>query len=88
MTRGYIGVSIQDITDDLAQSLSLKVKKGTVVSDVVEGGPADKAGIKRGDVIIAFDNHEVKDSHELLRPWLPRRWTARPLCASSGTERR
>ena len=65
VTRGYIGVSIQDITDDLAQSLSLKVKKGTVVSDVVEGGPADKAGIKRGDVITAFDNHEIKDSHEL-----------------------
>ncbi len=65
VTRGYIGVSIQDITDDLAQSLSLKVKKGTVVSDVVEGGPAEKAGIKRGDVITAFDNHEIKDSHEL-----------------------
>jgi len=65
VTRGYIGVSIQDVTEDLAQSLNLKVKKGAVVTEVVEGGPAQDAGIKRGDVIITFDNHEIKDRHEL-----------------------
>ncbi len=65
VTRGFIGVNIQDVTDDLAQSLSLKVKKGALVSEVVEGGPADKAGVKRGDVITGFNGHEIKDSHEL-----------------------
>jgi len=65
VTRGYIGVNIQDITDDLAKSLNLKTKKGALVADVVEGGPAEKAGVKRGDVITGFNHHEIADSHEL-----------------------
>jgi serine protease Do len=65
VTRGYLGVNIQNITDDLAASLSLKSKKGALVSDVVQGSPAEKAGVKRGDVIVACDRKEVTDSHEL-----------------------
>ena len=65
VTRGYLGVNIQNITDDLAASLSLKSKKGALVSDVVQGGPAEKAGVKRGDVIVACDKKEIADSHEL-----------------------
>jgi serine protease Do len=65
VTRGYLGVGIQDITEDLAHSLNLKVKNGAVVTNVAEDGPAHAAGIKTGDVITAFNNHEVKDSHEL-----------------------
>ena len=65
VTRGYLGVNIQNITDDLAASLNLKSKKGALVSEVVQGSPAEKAGVKRGDVIVACDKKEVGDSHEL-----------------------
>ena len=65
VTRGYLGVNIQNITDDLAASLNLKNKKGALVSEVVQGSPAEKAGVKRGDVIVACDRKEIADSHEL-----------------------
>jgi serine protease Do len=65
VTRGYLGVNIQNITDDLASSLNLKSKKGALVSEVVQGGPAEKAGVNRGDVIVACDGKEIVDSHEL-----------------------
>jgi serine protease Do len=65
VTRGYLGVNIQNITDDLAVSLNLKSKKGALVSEVVQGSPAEKAGVKRGDVIVACDRKEVADSHEM-----------------------
>jgi serine protease Do len=65
VTRGFIGVNIQDITEDLAKSLNLKSDKGALVSELVEGSPADKAGVKRGDVITAFNGKEIKDGHEL-----------------------
>jgi serine protease Do len=65
VTRGYMGVNIQNITEDLASSLQLKDTKGVLVSEVVQGSPAEKAGVKRGDVITEFDNRPVKDNHEL-----------------------
>ena len=65
VTRGFLGVNIQNITDDLAASLNLKSKKGALVSEVVQGSPAEKAGVKRGDVIVACDKKEIADSHEL-----------------------
>ena len=65
VTRGYLGVNIQNITDDLAASLNLKSTKGALVSEVMQGSPAEKAGVKRGDVIIACDGKEIADSHEL-----------------------
>ncbi len=65
VTRGYLGVNIQNLTDDLAASLGVKDKKGALVGDVVPGSPADKAGVKRGDVITAFNGKDIKDSHEL-----------------------
>ncbi|MBN1627922.1 MAG: DegQ family serine endoprotease [Deltaproteobacteria bacterium] len=67
VVRGYMGVYIQDITSELNESmgLSLKDTKGALVTDVTEGGPADKAGLKSRDVIITFDGKEVKDSTEL-----------------------
>jgi serine protease Do len=65
VTRGYLGVNIQNVTDDLAGSLNLKGTKGVIVSDVVEGSPAAGAGVKRGDVITAFAGKEIKDTHEL-----------------------
>ncbi len=65
VSRGYLGVNIQSVTPDLATALNLSSSKGALVAEVVTGGPADKAGIKRGDVIVAFGGKEVADSHDL-----------------------
>ena len=65
VTRGYLGVSIQNLTENLASSLNMKSVRGVLVSDVVEGSPADKSGIKRGDVIFSYDGKEIKEGHEL-----------------------
>ena len=52
VTRGWIGVAIQGVTPDLAQSFGLEGEKGALVSDVVKNGPAEKAGVKTGDIIM------------------------------------
>ncbi|MEN6438131.1 MAG: DegQ family serine endoprotease [Syntrophobacter sp.] len=65
VTRGYIGVSIQSITPDIAKAMKLEQNSGALVADVIDGGPADKAGIKAGDVIVSFDGKPVQDSHDL-----------------------
>ena len=65
MTRGYLGVNIQSLTPELAKSLNLQDKKGALIADVAADGPAAKAGLKRGDVIVAFNGQEVADSHAL-----------------------
>lgn len=63
--RGWLGVMIQPITQELKDKLKLEDEKGALVADVTKGGPADKGGIKRGDVIIGFDGTEVKESKDL-----------------------
>jgi len=65
VTRGYIGVHIQDVTQELAKALDLKEKKGALVAQVEPGGPADEAGVKRGDVIVGFGGEKVEKSHDL-----------------------
>jgi serine protease Do len=65
VTRGWLGVVVQKITPDLKEKLKLKDEKGALVADVNPGGPADKAGIKRGDVIVSFDGKEIKDTSDL-----------------------
>ncbi len=67
VVRGWLGVSVQDITEEIAKNLNLEMKEGALVSDVFEGDPADKAGIKTGDVIVEIDGTKIKDTHELLR---------------------
>ena len=67
VTRGWLGVSIQEVTPELAKSFDLKEKKGALVSQVVSGSPAEKAGIEQGDVIVEFDGKEVADSKDLPR---------------------
>jgi len=67
VTRGLLGVNIQDLTPELAKSLGLKESKGALVAQVVPGGPADKAGIEQGDVIVNFDGRPVADSKDLPR---------------------
>ena len=66
VTRGWLGVSVQDISDDLAANLNHKNKNGALISDVFNGDPADKAGIKVGDIITEIDGKPIKDSHDLL----------------------
>jgi len=67
VTRGWLGVSIQELTPELAKSFALKEKKGALVAQVVSGSPAEKAGIEQGDVIVEFDGKEVSDSKDLPR---------------------
>jgi serine protease Do len=65
VVRGWLGVMIQKITPDLKDKLGLKDEKGALVADVSSGGPADKAGIQRGDVIVVFNGKQVKESADL-----------------------
>jgi serine protease Do len=65
VTRGYLGVIIQNVTPTLAEEFKLKDNKGALISDVVSGGPADKGGLKNGDVVIDFNGHPVLDSRRL-----------------------
>ena len=63
--RGMLGVTIQSVTADLAASMNLPAARGAIVTNVTPGGPADKAGIKRGDVITAVNNQPVIDNNSL-----------------------
>jgi len=65
VTRGWLGVLIQKVTPDIAQSLGIDEAHGALVADVVKDGPALAAGLKVGDVIVEFDGHPVHDSNEL-----------------------
>jgi serine protease Do len=65
VSRGYLAIYPQDINEDLAKALKLKSTEGSLVADVTPGGPGDKAGIKRGDIIVEFNGKKVKDSIQL-----------------------
>ena len=67
VVRGYIGVTIQSVTPELAKSFGLKESRGALVGDVVKGGPAEKGGVRIGDVIVTFDGRRVKSSNDLPR---------------------
>jgi len=63
--RAWLGVYIQEVTPEIAKQLGLKEAKGALVSDVIPGSPADKVGIKRGDVIIEFEGKKVESWRQL-----------------------
>jgi serine protease Do len=65
VVRGYLGTTVQKITPEIANSLGLKENGGALVADVVQGSPAEKAGIKTGDIIVEFDRKAIKDSSDL-----------------------
>jgi serine protease Do len=65
--RGWLGVRIQQVTPELADSVGLKDTSGAMVAGVTDAGPAEKAKIKGGDIILKFDGQEVKDMHALPR---------------------
>ena len=67
VSRGYMGVTIQPVSEDLAQPFGLKQAKGALINDVIKGGPADRAGIRQGDIITALNGKEVKDPSHLQR---------------------
>ncbi|HIC7209215.1 S1C family serine protease [Burkholderia stabilis] len=66
VTRGWIGVEPQDVTPEIAESFGLQQKSGAIVAGVLQGGPADKAGIKPGDILVAVNGEEITDTTKLL----------------------
>ncbi len=67
MRRGWLGVRIQQVTDDIAESLSISPPRGALVAGIDDKGPAKPAGIEPGDVIVTFDGHDIKEMHDLPR---------------------
>jgi serine protease Do len=65
--RGWLGVRIQQVTDDIAESLSIKPARGALIAGVDDKGPAKPAGIEPGDVVIKFDGHDIKEMRDLPR---------------------
>ncbi|KAF3999746.1 S1C family serine protease [Glaciimonas immobilis] len=66
VVRGYIGVEPQDITPELAESFGLTQKTGAIIAGVLKNGPADRAGIKPGDILVAINETPVADTTDLL----------------------
>ncbi|MBX9636311.1 Do family serine endopeptidase [Nitrosomonas oligotropha] len=66
VTRGWLGVSMQDMTQELAESFGLEQPNGALIASVLKDGPADKAGIKAGDIMIAISGKTLKNSSEML----------------------
>jgi serine protease Do len=65
VVRGWLGVSIQDVTPNLAQSFGLEQPEGALVAEVTAGSPAERAGIKRGDLIVDYDGTHIEEAHQL-----------------------
>ncbi|AIY39746.1 Outer membrane stress sensor protease DegS [Collimonas arenae] len=65
MVRGYIGVEPQDITPELAESFGLTRKTGAIIAGVIKSGPADKAGLKPGDILVAIEGKPIADSTDM-----------------------
>ena len=67
VARGWLGIVIQRITPEIAKSLGITESEGALVADVMENSPAEKAGIKRGDLIVSYNGKKVKDNDTLPR---------------------
>jgi len=66
VTRGWIGVEVQDITPELAESFKLPAPNGALIAGVLRGGPADKAGVKPGDILMEVEGKAITDSSSML----------------------
>jgi serine protease Do len=67
VTRGYIGVQMQPVTKEIAEAIGLKEPKGALVADALKDSPAEKAGIRTGDTIVAVDGETIKEAKDLSR---------------------
>jgi serine protease Do len=67
VARGYLGVSLQNIDENIARGLKMNAPEGVLVSGVIEGSPAEKAGLKSGDVILEFNGRKVSEAVELRK---------------------
>ena len=65
VARGWLGVSIQEVTSELAEALGMEIPKGALVSQIIEDSPAEKSGLKEEDVILFFDGEEIFYSSDL-----------------------
>jgi serine protease Do len=65
VVRGWLGVSIQSLTPELAKQFGLTDEKGLLVGDIVENGPADKAGLQRGDIIFEIQGKKIEDPNQI-----------------------
>jgi serine protease Do len=63
--RGWLGVSVQDLTPELAKSFGAESTKGALIAEVVKGGPAEKAGMKQGDIIVSYQSKEITNASTL-----------------------
>src|SRR5437762_3678901 len=67
LRRGWLGVRIQEVTDEIAESLNIKAARGALIADVEDKGPAEPAGIEPGDVVVKFDGKDIKEPKDLSR---------------------
>lgn len=67
VVRGWLGVSVQPVTQELAKSFGLEGERGALVAEVLPNSPAEKSGLKEGDIILEFDGHPIKEMVELPR---------------------
>ena len=65
--RGWLGVSVRDVTEQIAKAYGVGSTNGAMINDVFKGDPADKAGIKRGDVVVAINGENVKDANAFVQ---------------------
>jgi len=67
VSRGWLGVAIQDLTDDMAEAQGIKDAKGAIIADVTNGSPAEKGGLARGDIILSVNGDKVTDATSTTR---------------------
>ena len=66
VTRGWIGIGLQAITPEITESFKLGTVRGVIINEIVRGGPADKAGITLGDILVSIDGKEISDPQDVL----------------------
>jgi serine protease Do len=73
VVRPWVGIGLQDLTPDLREHFNLKEKEGSLVNQVYEGSPAEKAGLKAGDIVVNIDGNKTKNSQDVVREVLKKK---------------